>query len=513
VVDIKHVESVDFVFEPAADGRVIEALSSLLVAGERSTAENILKRTEVQMATEEWAGIKPAPTASGVEVQRLTQPEKQERAWEAAMANAAAHTMIASSGLPAISRERLMLQMFSSPEDVNNAILSERTYLAKLAEANVVQIGAIAPRGSHIQAGRDGFEELQLAVEALIAGRRPPSGVRPLSGIREMYTLLSGDYEMNGMFHSDRVQFAAVTSATMAGMVANALNKAVVNAFQTYPQWWAKIATVMDFNTLQQVKWITLGGVGELPTVAECAAYTEMTWDDQTEVANFVKKGGYLGITLEAIDKDDTGRLQAAPRAIAQAAWLSLSKSVAGIFTVNAALSDTVALFHATHANLGSTALSHAAWLATAILMRTFAELNSGERLGALTYPKYCLVPPDLEYTAVVALGSELLPGGTNNDINAFAQGNVHDELLRAARERVIVVDIWTDVSDWVAMADPNLYPSIGIGFRYGREPEIFSVASPTAGLMFSNDTLPVKARYFYATGATDFRGMYKHVL
>jgi hypothetical protein len=253
--------------------------------------------------------------------------------------------------------------------------------------------------------------------------------------------------------------------------------------------------------------------VGELPTVAEGAAYTEMTWDDQTEVATFVKKGGYLGITLEAIDKDDTGRLQAAPRAIAQAAWLSLSKSIAAIFTLNAALSDTVALFHATHGNLGATALSHAAWLATAILMRKFTELNSGERLGALVYPKFCLVPPDLEYTAIVALGSELLPGGANNDINAFSQGNLHDELLRSARERVIVVDIWTDTNDWVAMADPNLYPSIGIGFRYGREPEIFSVASPTAGLMFSNDTLPVKARYFYATGATDYRGMYKHVV
>ncbi len=291
VVDIKHVESVDFVFEPAADGRVIEALSSLLVAAEgrdnnlTSPPENLGKsetspktETEVSMATE---------VANG-QVKDL--PEKQERAWEAAMANAAAHTMIASSGLPAISRERLMTQTFSSPEGVNDAILSERTYLAKLAEANVVQIGAVAPRGSHIQAGRDGYEELQLAVEALIAGKRPPSGVHPLSGIREMYTLLSGDYEMNGMFHSDRVQFAAVTSATMAGMVANALNKAVVNAFQQYPQWWSKIATVMDFNTLQQVKWITLGGVGELPTVAEGAAYTEMTWDDQTEVANFVKK-------------------------------------------------------------------------------------------------------------------------------------------------------------------------------------------------------------------------------
>ncbi len=78
------------------------------------------------------------------------------------------------------------------------------------------------------------------------------------------------------------------------------------------------------------------------------------------------------------------------------------------------------------------------------------------------------------------------------------------------ARKRVIVVDLWTDTNNWAAVADPNLYPTIGLGFRYGRTPEIFSVASPTAGLMFSNDTLPVKVRYFFAVGPMDYRGLYK---
>jgi hypothetical protein len=32
--------------------------------------------------------------------------------------------------------------------------------------------------------------------------------------------------------------------------------------------------------------------------------------------------------------------------------------------------------------------------------MREQTELNSGERLGALTMPKYLLVPPDLEILA-----------------------------------------------------------------------------------------------------------------
>jgi hypothetical protein len=269
----------------------------------------------------------------------------------------------------------------------------------------------------------------------------------------------------------------------------------------------------MDFATLQDVRWITLGGVGELPTVPEGGAYTELTWDDQTETAAFVKKGGYVGITMETIDKDDTGRVRSAPRALAQAAWLTLSKAIANIFTTNANLADGVALFHATHNNLGSSALSWASYVATRTAMMKQTELNSAERLGALTRPYYLIVPIDLEMTALQVLASEGQPGVADNDVNPLAEGDAHDARLAFARSRVVVCPLWTDTNDWVAAAHPNLYPTIGLGFRYGRAPEVFSVASPTAGLMFSNDTLPVKVRFFYATGAIDHRGLYKHVV
>jgi hypothetical protein len=296
----------------------------------------------------------------------------------------------------------------------------------------------------------------------------------------------------------------------------------VINEFQMYPRWWEKIVTVQNFQNLNDARWITLGGVGELPTVAEGAAYTELTWDDVTQTDAFVKKGGYLGITMEAIDKDDTGRLRAAPGALAQAAWLTLSKSVSEIFTTASGagpdLADTGALFNATatsttggHANLGTTALSWNSWRDTRVLMMKQTELNSDERLGALTAAYYCLVPIDLEATAIQALGSANEPGTADNDVNLYAEGNDRTALLTSARERVIVIPLWTDANNWAAMADPRLYPSIGLGYRYGETPEIFSVASPTAGLMFTNDTMPVKVRYFYAVGPTDYRGLYKH--
>jgi len=147
--------------------------------------------------------------------------------------------------------------------------------------------------------------------------------------------------------------------------------------------------------------------------------------------------------------------------------------------------------------------------------MRKQTELHSGERLGALTTPKFLLVPPDLEVTALQALASEsdytyALVNGQAAPANPNAQGGGFDERLSMARKRVVVVDLWTDANDWAAVADPRLYPTIGVGYRYGRTPEIFSVASPTAGLMFSNDTLPVKVRYFFAVAPIDYRGLYK---
>ena len=505
ITGIRHIESIDLVFEPATDSRLLQALSAFQVEG------GTMNETQ-------------APNASAQNSQYSALAQNSQYCdtgqWTEAVAQAAGAAIIAASNLPQPSKDRLSRQSYATPGEVQVAIEAERGYLAALQESQVVQVGGLPPRGGQITLGRDGLERLELALQALIAGTTPPAGVQPLTGLREFYHLISGDYEMNGVFKGERVSFANVNSSTMSNMVANALNKVLAAEFQQYPQWWLPIVLEQDFSSLQQVKWITLGGVGELPTVAEGAAYTELTWDDKYEAGTFVKKGGYLGLTIEAIDKDDTGRLRSAPRALAQAAWLTLAKAVSAIFTassgVGPTLTDSVALFDAGHSNLGNTALSLSALAATRTAMRKQTELHSGERLGGLTAPKYILVPPDLEVTALQVLASEAdytytLSNGQAAPSNVFSDGNSHDARLAAAAKRVIVVDLWTDTNDWAAVCDPRLYPTIGIGYRYGRTPEIFSVASPTAGLMFTNDTMPVKVRFFFAVGPIDYRGMYKH--
>jgi hypothetical protein len=545
IVDIRRVESVDLVFQPAAHGRILAALSQSHLGAtsplwpkqfldetiptydkennpmEEDRLENRSTRSGlIPMDPPSAAAVEPGPDDR---LESEAGPGQREAAsgasWLKAISTTGTEVLLAASGLPQAARARLATLPYSHPEQVQEAIESERKYLAQLAAGQVVQMGGAPPRSPHISGMRSDLDRVNLAMEALFAGLRPPDDIQPLTGIREAYHLLTGDYEMSGLYHAERVYFANANSSTMASLVANALNKRLVSEFAEYPQWWAPIVVAEDFNNLQDVRWVTLGGIGELPTVAEGAAYTELTWDDKTETASFIKKGGYLGIPLETIDKDDVGRLRAAPRALAQAAWLTMGKVISSIFTSNngagPTMSDGLALFHTNHSNLGTSALNRPSYVAARLAMRKQTELNSGERLGALTAPRYLLVPPDLEITALEVLASEndftySLSNGTAAPANVLTEGNSFEARMSFARNRVIVNDLWTATTAWACVADPRLYPGIGLGFRYGRIPEIFSVASPTSGLIFTNDTLPVKVRFVIAAGPMDWKGLYK---
>lgn len=507
--EITHIESIDLVFGPGAEGRVKEILSKAgVISAQLSNGgiampeelQNQESSTEVEVPTQAPPPAPPAPPPAP--------PAPPAPPPDGALPD--------GFNLATLNTNFTALQ--EQVGQISGAVEQLTTALTRQEEQRAVggmNMGVAPHDNPRLHGMLNSLDRIEVALDALIGGSAPPSGVPSLTGIRELYHILSGDYEMHGRYQSERVMLASVNSSTMAGLVANALNKRVMNLFAQYPRWWEPAVSREDFASLQDVRWMTLGGVGELPTVAEGAAYTELTWDDQTETDSFVKKGGYLGVTLETIDKDDTRKLKTIPSVLVQGAWLTLSKSISAIFTDNSdtgpAMSDSNNLFDdSNHSNLGTTALSWSGWDTARIAMMKQTELNSSERLGALTRPHLLWVPVDLEATAIQVLGTDGEPGTANNDVNPFAEGDAREARLGVARSRIICNPLWTDVDNWAAQANPLLYPSIGLGYRYGDVPEIFSVASPTAGLMFSNDTMPIKVRYFYAVGPIDWRGLYK---
>lgn len=317
----------------------------------------------------------------------------------------------------------------------------------------------------------------------------------------------------------------AVTSTTLATVVKNTVNLMVASDYSKRHLWYEPLVTVEEVDTIDQSTLARLYGISTLPIVNEGATYTELTQSDEEETASFVKKGGYIGITLETMMLDKLNYIRSIPMRMTNAWYNTLSAATAAVFTTNTAagpvLSDSGALFNATavtsaggHANLLTTALSHAAYSAarTAMRKQTDQPLGIGEKLQ-LT-PKYLLVPEDLEITALDIRNSLLVPeangAGTtgNQTANAFYQ-----------KFEVIVVPTWTDTNNWALAADPALNPAIYHIFPRGaRTPSLFTADSEVTGAMFTNDEMRFKIRQmtyqfsstYQCSPVADFRPLHK---
>lgn len=498
ITKILDIISIDAVFRPAAGGAIHRVLASAF----SRTSFYFPKEAPMNDSTIAASG---QPSAFSFPPAQADHPPVQARL----------HELVAASGLPQ-AFQRDILERYAdravAPEEVAAEIERGRALWARLAEEGAVR-GLGRPRPDHRPSVRGmltSLDQVQIAFERLMGASVPSQhlDIPRLSGIRELYHLVTGDREHHGVFHPENAMLANATTTTMAELVRNVMNKRLMEEWSRLGQagytWWQRIVHEEDFTSLQQVSWIMVGGFGDLPTVAEGASYTELGWDDKRETVDWTKKGGYIGLTLEMIDRDDTSRVRAIPRLLATAAIRTLSGTIAGLFTQNSGvgptLSDGLALFHTSHGNLRTAALSAAEWDNVIQAMFKQAELTSGKRLGVR--PRYLLVPIELEKTALQILGASQDPSLTTAEL---------DNVRRQSASDVIVVPEWTDANDWAAVADPAIAPGIGVGYRYGRIPEVFVAQDEVVGSMFTNDELRVKVRFLYAAGVMDYRPLHKN--
>ena len=529
VEEIRRVNSVDIVFDPAAGGSFERVLNSVHGGhGGGKMGEKVVESVSVGVGEVRKQVQPPLNPPRGTEQGGSTNDEALVTAAAQGMeivelrrvqcAAVLGSVMAANSDLPAsmatLLEERFKGGIFDAA-DLQKEVTAIRKAWADLQESSVIQgMGTGSdgsPAGDRLSLPRvrgmwDTMDRVQMACDRLMGLEIPSehSDLPRLSGIRELYLMLTGDHEMYGRFNPDRVQLTCeVTTSTMTSVVKNALNKVLLKSYNMRPQWWAPIAYEEDFTTLNEITWISLGGIADLDTVTEGAAYTEKAWSDNEETSTFIKKGNYVGITLEMIDRDNVGAVKQLPQKMGLAAARTLSAAIAALFTAQAGtgpdLADAVALFHSgTHNNLLTAALSTTAWDAVIQAMFKQAEVTSSKRMGVR--PATILVPIELEKTALTIINSPLEPGTGDNDVNV-RQGSAH----------VIAVPEWTDTNNWAACASPLDLPGVCVGYRFGRAPEMFVADSDVVGSMFTNDEMRIKVRFFYAVGIGDWRALHKN--
>lgn len=503
---VVDVLSVDVVFRPAADGRIL--------AQEVTMPEEVQTHEEQEEPTS--AAERPdQPSTNGQERALATQATADD--WIQSLAQQTVQARLQAANLPQRVRTRLAAATYQNPEELEAAIADAREELAELASEGVIQIGPTPPRGRTIHGMTTGLDQLQAATDWIFGDPEADLPEPHIRQVRNWYHALTGDYEFRGLFHPDRVTFTGATTATLANMAANAMNKVIVHQFShlTFYRWYERIsmATPND-GSVHDMQWTSVGGVGDLSEVPEKGAYGEIDMDDVKETDSFKKYGGYVPITIEMIRNSDIQRLQSVPRALANAAVRTRSAKIAAIFTQASGTGptldqDSTVLFHSNHSNVDTTAFGtdDTAWKAAAQEMFKQTEIESGKRLGL--FPKYALLPVDLYHTALSVFGyGEGMP--TSYEVFSLDRGSSDP------RPVPLAVPDWTDTNDWAYIADPRVFPVIHISYAQQPQgmnhppPELFAVTSPTAGLVFTNDVLPVKVRDWFAYGVNGYRGIGK---
>ncbi len=452
-----------------------------------------------------------------------SQPGVQATGWESFLQSTALDAAMQVSGLPGLLQDAVRRNLSGravTPEMITGEIGFQRKLQSELAPPPSPVKGIHPILESHITTVGD---ELQGAFDWLFGVPGAPVPRPHLRKLSDLYQVISGDHDWHGVFRPDLSQFASANSTTMAGMATNSVNKAVQSHYEnqeTY-RWFENIVEVVAHDgSTHDVDLVYVDGFGVLPVVAEGGAYTEATAGDSKESMTFAKRGVYVGITLELIRKNNVQKAREIIKNLVLTSVRTRSGRIAQLFTQASGTGPTLAddstvLFHSNHGNIGTTAFSAAEW--AVCRRRIWEQAIPGTSLPLGLWPRFALLPVELYDTALEVFGygagdvGRPSTAGTAQAVNPYAQSRQRDP-----RPIPLAVPEFTDANDFAYITDPVEHAPIKMAYANqmaGSEhpaPEVFQVSSESSGLMFSNDTLPVKIRDWFAFGVATYVGVGK---
>ena len=374
--------------------------------------------------------------------------------------------------------------------------------LQKLAERT-----AAAPVSSRadIMVTRDETESRREFMADAILQRANPSqkvsdGARQYAGL-SMLDLARDCLEQAGVKTRgmDRLQIAARAfegTSDLPSVLANVANKSLRQAYQSAPRTfipWAIQASAADFKTISRTN---LSDAPALEKVNENGEFKRGAVTDGKETYQLATVGKIIGFTRQSIINDDLSALTRVPALFANAAANHESDIVYGILTANAALSDTIALFHASHNNLTGTgtALSVTSLgVARALMRKQTTPMGAVMNLN----PEFLIVPAALETIANQFVSSQYV-AAKSSDFNPFA-----GKLQVVAEARLDA----NSATAWYLAAGSNAIDTVEYCYLEGQNGVYLETRNG-----FDVDGMEIKARLDFAAKAIDFRGLYKNV-
>lgn len=337
---------------------------------------------------------------------------------------------------------------------------------------------------------------------------------RPSSLLRLFRETHGADlYDIRGNTETrDRVMASISSSSPFTNGMADAINKVAV-AYSEMADFtdYRRYASIVPANDFRSMKFIVIGGYGDLSVVPERENFPPLTTPaDKQQALTVQVRGGTEDFSFQAMRNDDVGHLAGIPQRLGIAAARTRRKHILGVIEPGGANvatmdHDATTLYDATHSNTGTTAFDAAgAGLKASIqLMRAQTDYASGEKLGIM--PRFLFVPLELHDEAIEATETKTEePSGTTTN----------KTFIRKFPIETIVADYWADATNWALAADPRMFPTIKVAFLDGREePRILVQDAATFGSFFDRLVMTYRIDHIYAATVARHEGLFGQVV
>lgn len=384
---------------------------------------------------------------------------------------------------------------------------------ATFLEAVAVRSDATSPRpmGHAIQLGDEERTKVRAAVEfALLhradsyrytfdpnapVQRRAPDGSRDFAGMsltrlgEELVRRQDPSFRLSSRDELVRRMFSTSDFPNIAeGAIRRTLREQYDEQTASFEPF-VRRTTMQDFRQTNRLQLSAAANLLEVPQNGEIEA-SEM--GESAEGYKLTSFARIVSINRQTIINDDLQAFSKVPMLLANAARRLESDKVYAILTANAAMSDTVALFHANHGNLITPALALAGLTAMRLAMRKQTG-QQGELLNLV--PKVLIVPAALETTAWQLINGEIF-AATNATANPF-KGSL-----------TLVVEPRLDVASatvWYSACNPAQCDTIELATLEGSTGPMVEREE-----MFNVLGMSVRVVHDIGTKAIDFRGLQK---
>lgn len=292
---------------------------------------------------------------------------------------------------------------------------------------------------------------------------------------------------------------AGLSTLSLPNILGNSLGQSLRSSYHEYPAQWVKFCKRASANSFKDITRSQLHELDHLGNVLEGGEYPYTTIGESSEVYKLLKHGEIIGVTWESLVNDNLDAFREIPLKLAQAARRKEDVLAFGILTANAAMADTVALFHSTHANLGlAAAISVAALDAGRLSFRKQTSKAGGDDTAYVVMdPKVLITPCALEGSARKLLKSEFDP-----DDDAGKTANIWEGELNFCCHPILD---GASASNWYMSGGPD---QAGIEMCF-----LDNQAAPFVDHEndFEMDAVRYKVRHVCAAAAVDHRALYKN--